>query len=378
MRPLQLGLSRPKSKKKITKKSKEENHSENANISQIDEINVSRDTIEDISSNHLRRAVRTDIYVKEHSLEMPDEVNFEVENMSIVELVNRVAEKNEAKVNTGLNVADAYDAQNEYIPVAGPSLINKNKVVNIPDTDIDSTPEEKSGFMSFYASKMFDSSLEDESEKNFDNEVIDENNYEILDQNMETRIDDEKKSLKTVKIITPKIKPPTKDYIENTLEQYNIPKVIGTAPYYSDHKDVGDKVEIGQMLLKLQSKVARDQKPFEKVLDTTSLEEWRQLIFLQTNELSQESSKPEALKNLLAGNRNCILEPINKPPTSKQVIQWVKNNNITTNEKRETDDVSENIEDLDNSQALGLYYDVTETSLSLESEDKVSNSIVQK
>lgn len=395
MRPFKLGLSRPKEKKKDIQEEPQENIQFKPDTSETDEINASRDTISDISDSHFRRA--TKLESKSHansSHNNKEKLKHESQiesNMSITDLVNKVTKKDN---QIRLEPAETYDLENNFKPVAGPSRFNKNKDVPSQSTDnsimdTDSSQEDNKGIMSFYASKVFDSSLEIDTSR-----VLSENNPQNVDiereieptitiQNTGTslisknvvencKIVKVKSSEVATKTITPKIKPPTKNYIISTLEKYNIPKVIHTVvPYYSDHKDVGDKVEIGQMVLKLQSKLAKDQKPFEKVLDTISIEEWRQLLFLQTNEMSQESAKPEALKALLAGNKNFILEPVNRPPTRRKVVEWIQKHNEIKTEKITEDNKSKIIEELDNSQALGLHEDEINNSISLESNDKV-------
>ncbi|KAH9634515.1 hypothetical protein HF086_016603 [Spodoptera exigua] len=392
MRPFKLGLSRPKAKRKDESESDSRSGS-NVDLSQMDEINVSRETIEDISDAHLRRVVKTEqesILNNSINMNEGDVANCKVDNESIVDLVNKIT-VNQKPLQPA--PAELYDIENNYEPIAGPSNIKVSKSFNVTfnsDNEIDSSPEpNKLGIRSFYdVSKIFDLSLE-----NYDNEInksqllsmVDNNdaNTENHDCNVQIKSNEsqeEKLNIKTEPnvavlrneksiILTPKIKPPTKSYVCSSLQHYNIPKVKNPEPYYSDHKDVGDKVEIGQMLLKVNSKLSRDQKPFEKVLDMTSIEEWRHLLFLQTHEMSQESSKPDALKILLAGNRKCILEPVRKPPSGNEIKQWLLNKEEATVD----DDFGKNIDELENSQALGL--NELDNTLSLESDEKEKSNL---
>ncbi|KAF9417793.1 hypothetical protein HW555_005207 [Spodoptera exigua] len=397
MRPFKLGLSRPKSKRKDESESDSRSGS-NVDLSQMDEINVSRETIEDISDAHLRRVVKTEqesILNNSINMNEGDVANCKVDNESIVDLVNKIT-VNQKPLQPA--PAELYDIENNYEPIAGPSNIKVSKSFNVTfnsDNEIDSSPEpNKLGIRSFYdVSKIFDLSLE-----NNDNEInksqllsmVDNNdaNTENHDCNVQIKSNEsqeEKLNIKTEPnvavlrneksiILTPKIKPPTKTYVCSSLQHYNIPKVKNPEPYYSDHKDVGDKVEIGQMLLKVNSKLSRDQKPFEKVLDMTSIEEWRHLLFLQTHEMSQESSKPDALNILLAGNRKCILEPVRRPPTGNEMKQWFLNKgNVVKKEATDDDDIGKNIDELENSQALGL--NELDNTLSLESDEKEKSNL---
>lgn len=394
MRPFKIGLSRPKAKKKdavkpdegaTSKISTSKSTDDKMATSEVDEINASRETIEDISDSHLRRAVKVELKsVLEHSIDEPSEVEVEDEiaSPSILDLVDKISKNNET---VQLGAAEVYDLQNDYLPEAGPSKIHNSNAISHPDVSFinnsDSSLEENNtGIMSFYTSKVFnlspegdipDSKLVESHEIKIQIENFDQNELtEDVETNTHVRADKLKVADYSLKILTPLLKPPTKSYIAATLDQYKIPKIVYPEPYYSDHKDVGAKVEIGQLVLKLHSRLARDQKPFEKVTET-SLEEWRYLLFMQTNEMYEESAKPAALRTLLAGNKTCILEPVKRPPTSKDIKQWIEDKAKGTVVESKIDDISKNIEELDNSQALGLHEDVTNSCFSLESNDKV-------
>ncbi|XP_045765392.1 DNA polymerase zeta catalytic subunit isoform X1 [Maniola jurtina] len=406
MRPLKVGLSRPKGKKKIVLNKLSENHEfktdkDKGNESESDEINVSQETIEDISSLHLKRTSNFNSPLKENSdmgiygntQDSEESISNpcqKVDNKPIVEciLFKQDSELNLAKSvcdkqNKDIDAATLYDMNKDFEPVAGPSNINnvKNESMNF-EYNYDSTPEEDVGIESFYdKSKIFDLSIEDRN--NAENEYIEMESQSILEsksnilevkteQNFIQNFASDHKISKTTKILTPKIRPPTREFILSTLEKYSIPKTKNPEPFYSCHKDVGDKVEIGQMVIKLKSKLARDQKPFDKVLDVTSIEEWRQLLFLQTNEISEDTSKPDALKLLLASNRQCILRPLNRPPLRSEVVKWIENNenNSKAQELRDDniEDIRVNIDELESSQAIGL--NELNNTISLESTEK--------
>lgn len=335
-------------------------------------------------------------------------------------MVNKISTKHK----TVLGIAEAYDLNKQFEPVAGPSKINQvndstNKLNDSLNNSFESTPERGKGIVSFYdMSKIFDISVDDNQkeeqinnslencdEMHMDMSVMEENNCDCVSKykqdeeidclenhNELERMDvsiteenqqDQKEMLpeltyiaqKTNKvIITPKIRAPTKSYIVTTLDKYNIPKHKNPEPYFSDHKHVGEKVEIGQLVLKLQSKLARDQKPLENVLNTTSIEEWRQLVFLQSNEINADT-KPEILKSLLAGNKHCILQPVKRPPLRSEVVRWLRTNNGVVIDKMEQTEISKNVDDLENSQAIGLNEDEINNSISLEALDKVITNI---
>lgn len=390
MRPFKLGLSKPKKKNDTNHTGKE--LSIKMNISEIEEINVSRDTIDSISSLHLKKAVKTE----PHSYIEPSDGIKDGDDTSIAKLVDEISIKHNKP-----KPADLYDAQNNYIPAAGTSNIDlKNEIYVKKDLSINdsfASPDNKLGIMSFYdSSKLFDMSLEnngmhkEELHHGSDEDLTE--NIEVIDIKKESR--ENSKSFETNSserdssvVLTPRIRPPSKNYIMSTLEKYNIPKVKNSQPYYSDHKDVGDKVEIGQMILKLQSKLARDQKPLDKLSFATSIEEWRQLLFMQTNEMSDESSKPDSLKMLLAGNKNIILEPIKRAPTRIQVMDVLEKRNKSSTQVEKniipTNEISKNLDELENSQAIGLHEDEINNSVSLDTEvsfffDRCAHVIISK
>ncbi|XP_063824008.1 DNA polymerase zeta catalytic subunit [Ostrinia nubilalis] len=381
MRSLKLGLSKPKNKKKPAISNAEEELESNVDVSELDEINVSRDTIDSISSLHLKRNVKIE---PQSVIENATDCDIKEDDNNMLDLVNKVTVKHELKAS------ELYDIQNKYVPDAGTSnvkskevLFNKSSLNMSCESSIDDDDDEKRlGIMSFYDTSKFDMSL-DKSLNNSD--IIQDtttdikkslNNSNIQNTNIQATEDKDESFNKLVyedspycTILTPKIRPPTRKYIISTLETYKIPKIRNPVPYYSDPNDVGDKVEIGQMILKLQSKCSRDQKAFDKVLDTTSIEEWRQLLFLQTNEMTEECSKPDGLKKLLSGNKEYVLEPYKKPPTTSQVKEYLQKADIVEKTNENHEEISKIVDELDNSQVIGLN-DEIESSVSLESNEK--------
>ncbi|CAG9136705.1 unnamed protein product [Plutella xylostella] len=403
MRPFKLGLSRPKNKRKITVSTSEATSvgSSNADLSESDEIDASRETIDSISSLHLRKAIKTESKSVLEISELDQDSQFS--NDSITDLVKKVTNKYESNINS----SKEYDLKNNYESIAGPSKCNAKKTEDNSNCDniescnksVESSPDDL-GFISFYnTSKFFDVSLDDKSplvkSENADEIIMlsdrEVNNVErtlLSEEDIKLHYSDTPlvSNLNSINIkqeshvaienkhhiiLTPKFRPPTKKYIESSLEKYKIPSIRNLEPYYSNHKDVGDKVEIGQMIIKVQSKLSHDQKPLDKVLDTTSIEEWRQLMFLQNNEFEDENTKPNNLKTLLAGNRQCVLEPIKRPPTSKEINEWLKAKDSekdlevdNTNTSAQMDEVTNIIDDLETSQVIGL--NELETSISLE------------
>ncbi|XP_059056759.1 DNA polymerase zeta catalytic subunit isoform X1 [Achroia grisella] len=368
MRSMKLGLSRPK-------KNRDKNdHKGNPSldVNDIAEINDSQEPVHNICSVHLKQSIKSELETKLENSEVDakeEDVKYKIETGSIAELVNKISIKQEA--------ADFYDMQNNFIPAAGSSSVQNIKDISV-NKSFESSPDDNNvGFISFYdTSKFFDVS---EESINISVENVIKKHNEIISDRYDIKgysRTSESKDNNCI-ILTPKIRPPTMKHVVSSLEKYSIPKVKHPQPYYSDPKDVGDRVEIGQMIIKLHSKVARDQKPYDRVLDTTSIEEWRHMLFLQTNDMSEESSKPEALKLLLAGNKATILEPLKTPPTRSQVMKWIQNQKQEELKKHTIQNVhvAKNLDEIDNSQIIGLHEDTINTNVSLECDKEKLNEI---
>lgn len=382
MRSFKLGLSRPKHKRKVeinTSKEKEEIKTDN----DVEEINVSRETIENISTSLIKKSIKRESQTSMHE---NNDKNTIVQCSLDEEYIENLVSKFSAKHATHVDAATLYDIKKQFEPVAGSSTVKicspELNDLNCSDiTLIESSFEEnKRGIESFYDKSMFFdlSATENESGINDDESHPDENDIKTEHISIKNEIpsklylEEPMSGLDNITLV-PKIRAPTKNYIISTLENYKIPKILNPTPYFSDHKDVGDKIEIGQMVLKLNSKLAQDQKPFEKVLDITTLDEWRQLLFLQTNEISEESSKADVLKTLLASNRRCILEPLKRPPLSSIVKQWVEGKDRPKTENITHQEINVDVDELENSQAIGLKE--INSSLSLETTEKVKFSL---
>ncbi|XP_041971282.1 DNA polymerase zeta catalytic subunit [Aricia agestis] len=393
---------------------KEDGWSSSIDDNDDDEINVSREIdIDSISSCHIRAKsvsqsqcsnesisilhhVAQSITQKDNSEDPDSKIKIKEENIGIGKdkLVNRL--ENFEHIENNINFKNIE-------PVAGPSRpynreINKTYFNILSDSD--SSPDENEvGIKSFYdTSKIFDitdTDLTDESiAHNFSsnekhsvhvkeelNTTMNTCNYNhsMSLSNSNTCISEmkiEPPTMSTLKVITPKIKPPSKMDVLNTIEKYSIPKTRNPEPHFSNYKDVGDKVELGHVTLKVKSKFAQDQKPFERVHNTTTIEEWRHLLFLQTNDISEENSKAIDLQQVLASNRSCILTPVKRAPTTAEVTEWLEQRNEANDNKSHTDETEcKIVEEIDNSQAIGLNETEINNSLSLESSKKDINDL---
>nr|XP_012550207.2 DNA polymerase zeta catalytic subunit isoform X2 [Bombyx mori] len=367
-RTLQLGLSRPK--KKNERVNNPTNTDSNIDTSEIDEINVSRETADgDVCISELVRASK----ISKTSIE-----NTEIKSEeTFIDAVSRItAKQNIVKL---MNKSEIYDLQNKFVPTAGPSNkpvdCDNTEMGNSSNNELELSPDgNELGIVSFYdASKVFDDSFNQtflQEQTNCDdcsdiiaNEYEKQEDYDkFKDTELKLDVSVNEKLDTGIKIFTPTVKPPTKNEMET---KYKIPKTKQVQPFFSDYKDVGDKVEIGQLVLKLHSNLSRDQKPFEKVLETESIENWRQLLFLQKY-ATQDDYKPDTLRTLLAGNSRYVIQPVVRPPTSEQVKKWINEQKALQllSQFSSEQAISKNMDDFNNSQALGL------------NEDEINSSIV--
>ncbi|CAK1545920.1 unnamed protein product [Leptosia nina] len=348
--PLKLGLSKSKNKKEFNMKNNKETKSEN----ESEEINESREIVDTVSDKHLKRVttgVTINNNIKCDTVKTSKERVSQTDHESISSLVSKI------------DAPTCYDLTNKIVPIPGSSKYSKdvqdNKMFTPLSDSFESSPESnENDIQSFYdQSKIFNLSTDSDTKtKERQKESLGNHNFESEFKHVNRLI------------LTPKIRPPIKKHIVSSVKKYNLPKQKNSEPYFSNHKDVGDKVEIGQCILKVQSRLAQDQKLFEKKFCSTTIEEWRQLLFLQRNDVCEENKKTESLKLLLAGNSNCIIQPVKKPPTKREVEKWC-NNKVKEDSVSNTVDIKEitiNVDDIEASQGIGLKENDLISSLTLE------------
>lgn len=329
-------------------------------LNNSDEINTTQ-TVDIVSINNRDSDLNAGAILCVKSEEFV-QVNTDCDNISFTDLVNEKSLQLEKLDKMKPNVSELYDIEHNNKAVAGPSHVRENNYCNNTlnlSLNSESSVENSPDIKSFYnISKIFDESI---TEK--EGPIGRENCVKIKSEN--------NKSV----ILTPKIRPPSKKYIVSSLEKYKIPQIRHPQPYYTDFKDVGDKLEIGQMILKLRSKAARDQKPFDSNLGITTIEEWRMLMFMQNNDSEGEVTDPSQLRTLLAGNRQCVLEPIMKAPNGLEVRKWLEMKDLEQSQNdKKCNEKSVNLDELDNSQAIGLDEHAIDNSIGSDSGDKNKSS----
>ncbi|GBP39440.1 DNA polymerase zeta catalytic subunit [Eumeta japonica] len=427
MRPFKLGLSRPKSQKtEVIDKQNINfkpvciiNESENCEKSDTDTIvkenklkctnstnEIKLEFIDEISDNNLENnkinSEKVQCIESKKENDSPRLYNFKqkLENGLMTQNMSKTGDIN--KIG-GCMTSKQYDILNGFEVAAGSSKIKmeKKSSYELDMLDSESDHENNLGIQSFYnSSKIFNMSIED-SDIVTSKESSEETKFSCLkkeelsshtsqsnsNSSLNLHLSEDSDAALSVNfnkkvMLMPRIKPPSKEYILSTLPQYNIPKTKNVQPYYSNFKDVGDKLEIGHLTLKLQSNVAQHQKPFEKTANGLSVEEWRHILFTQNNDTDNDISNSDVLKCLLASNKYCVLEPVIKPPRTSDILIWLKNKaNEFDKKKKEIlsvpKEISEIDDELDENQALGLNEGPMHCSYQSDS-DKILNERVPK
>lgn len=250
MRPFKLGLSRPKSKKNVISVSNKQSESK-SDGSDVDEIDVSRETIDSISNVYLQSAVKkepqSDFGSSKDTTVADSQTNdVEMKDVNITDLVNKISNKHVIKENINIGVAERYDIKQQYEPVAGTSTVAKSLYTSQHNDDsFSSSPDDNEcGIQSFYnKSRFFDISIPLEDNKNDtsyieDTETANEDKksqvtrYQVKDMNLSLNASKSSSDFSsTGTIVTPKIRPPTKNYVIASLEHYKIPKVRNQEPF---------------------------------------------------------------------------------------------------------------------------------------------------
>lgn len=271
--------------------------------------------------------------------------------------------------------ASQYDKQNDYIPQPGTSGVVRNvddienMDCSLPNTD-EFLPNDRE-IISFYNATNYETSMFLNLSNNSDSNITQFEPHEKSfscndlsvqkkipqiqhsDSNCDIKFDFEIKSKlypsdttseisrNSKKIILcPKISPPTLFDILSTMEAYDIPKQRNPVPFYSDPKDIGAQIEIGQIILKLKGKQIKDLKEFESDLpNIENLIQQRKRIFLHSN-ITQNDPDLESLECGLTTARSCVLIPVIKPPSAGEVKDWLhtlksKNENQTSTENQQ-------------------------------------------
>ncbi|XP_072391181.1 DNA polymerase zeta catalytic subunit isoform X2 [Diabrotica undecimpunctata] len=165
--------------------------------------------------------------------------------------------------------------------------------------------------------------------------------------NMESTPEDSKLSIETgekpllnnseIVLITPKIRPPNKTEVLNSLDLYKIPHVKTEEPFYSNAEDVTASVEVGFNVLKVNSKAAIHLPEFETATDSLNILRKCELEQLPSNvKLNKANMNSVILSH--CKNMHCVITPVQKPPSLKFIKNWIeqksKQSCVTENRKQ--------------------------------------------
>lgn len=125
-------------------------------------------------------------------------------------------------------------------------------------------------------------------------------------------------------IYKPILKAPTKQEIETEV------KILKhfQEPFYSNVEDITGSVEIGYNILKILSKSTAHLPQFES--HSNALNNYRKLKLKEysMSDIKLTKTTLTNLKQSFCGNRECVLTPLFKPPTVREVNDWLKQKSV--------------------------------------------------
>ncbi|XP_050510996.1 DNA polymerase zeta catalytic subunit isoform X2 [Diabrotica virgifera virgifera] len=138
-------------------------------------------------------------------------------------------------------------------------------------------------------------------------------------------------------LITPKIRPPNKTEVLNSLDLYKIPHVQVEEPFYSNAEDVTSSVEVGFNVLKVNSKAASHLPEFETATDSLNILRRSELAQLPSNVKFNKANMNSVILSHCK-NTHSVITPVQKPPSLKFIKDWIeqksKRSCVTENPKQ--------------------------------------------
>lgn len=217
-----------------------------------------------------------------------------------------------------LTVSEKYDTENKYRAKEGCSTVfslnsitnsisQENKVIS-DNTSSDIPPYQE---VSQHNCVLSNSSLKILS----DNTSSDIPTYQKIPQSIEAA---------TSNIIQPSFKAPSRSRVEESLKEYKIPRIQQQEPYYSNLDDYTGIVEIGHRVMRVASKTIAHLTEFDSHFN--GLNKYRKHFLEHIANLNWNLNNLKTLKLTHCSNRTVIIHPLKKPPSAKQVKEWVKTN----------------------------------------------------
>lgn len=195
--------------------------------------------------------------------------------------------------------------------IAGPSKENHGFVQLSGESD-GLTPSLKCSGQSIQSNSIF-SSLEEKD--NFFNFTQNLSLLELFEPSNEYN------SNHSYNILMPKFNPPSREMIENSLDENDIPLIRYQEPFYSDCRHGSNEVQVGQNVLKIGSAVS-DLTEFQCSSKPT-LGELRDVEIEKLHpDIALVQSKQQNKKLLFSENNPCYVTTLKVPPTYTEAVLW--------------------------------------------------------
>lgn len=159
---------------------------------------------------------------------------------------------------------------------------------------------------------------------------------------------------------------PSKEQVFHSLNKFNIPYLRQAKPYYSNVKDVTGNVEIGQMVLRINSKTTVHLQEFRSFND--ALNNYR--VSMIDLVKSHGNTKKTNWNSLLLTNyhpNNCLIMPLINPPSLEKVKRWMNKKSMEPVSKVSTPEESSDKFKIHVPHSLGNLDEDMELSLTLSS-----------
>ncbi|XP_044756178.1 DNA polymerase zeta catalytic subunit isoform X2 [Coccinella septempunctata] len=145
-----------------------------------------------------------------------------------------------------------------------------------------------------------------------------------------TPADTEAKERETPKVTNglvyykPLYKPPNRLEVILSLRDYGIPSMRHLEPFYSNVEDASGSMEVGLNVLKVKTLTTRDVPEFESSFQ--GLDHYRRKYY----PLDLRLGKREHQRIFYCPEGDCTIRPLFKPPTRREVEEWLEKNSVPT------------------------------------------------
>ncbi|XP_074033296.1 DNA polymerase zeta catalytic subunit isoform X1 [Leptinotarsa decemlineata] len=212
--------------------------------------------------------------------------------------------------------AEKYDKENNYVAKEGSSKMFTplQSQTDPPDIHISSG---SSGSVLITPGQRF---VSDDEDLTKNSTAVIEKHFQInyLSSNSVTNSN----SSSNISITTNK-KGPSKREVVESMEKYGIAHVRQQVPFYSNVEDVAGSIEVGFNILKISSLTTAHLPEFESQTDSLNIFRKNKLDILSST-LQWSSSSIKTMILSFCKDRECIITPVKRTPTTKEVLNWLK------------------------------------------------------